>query len=241
MSPTSRVATASTLRSGLIDAAVLTKLPDGLSDAVAASALLRGLTVEMLLCRVYRVTAGTKVLAQAAAGGVGQMLCQWASHLGAEVIGTVGTDDQDALARAAGCRHTIRYQDTDVAKRVMELTDGHGVDVAYDGVGKDSFTGSLDALATFGHLVNYGQASGPVPPFAVSALAARSTSLTRPIIFHYVDDPQRRSEMTRSVLDALTQGWLKVHEAKEYPLADAADAHRDLEAHGASVPLLLVP
>ncbi len=225
----------------LIDASVLTKLPDGLSDSTAASALLRGLTVEMLVRRVYRVGRGTKVLAQAAAGGVGQMLCQWASHVGAEVIGTVGSDEQERLARAAGCRHTIRYQDADVAKAVMELTGGRGVDVAYDGVGKDSFAGSLDSLAPFGHLVNYGQASGPVPPFAVSALAARSTSLSRPIIFHYVEDARRRAEMTTNVFHALTEGWLRVQAPKDYPLAEAAAAHRDLEAHGASVPLLLIP
>lgn len=225
-----------------IDASLLTRLPDDVSDETAASMLLRGLTVDMLVRRVHRVEAGMTVLVQAAAGGVGQMLCRWLAHLGAEVIGTVGRDDDHVrIARDAGCRHVVRNRDTDVAREVLALTDGRGVQVAYDGVGRATFDGSLASLGRLGHLVNYGQASGPVPPFAVSSLAPQSATLSRPGIFHYVDDPADRAEMTANVFRALAGGWLRMQPAKTYPLADAAAAHRDLEAHGATVPLLLIP
>ena len=224
-----------------IDASLLTTLPDDVSDETAASVLLRGLTVEMLVRRVHRVEAGMVVLVQAAAGGVGQMLCRWLAHLGAEVIGTVGHDDHERVARDVGCRHVVRNRGTDVAAEVRALTDGRGVDVAYDGVGAATFDGSLASLARFGHLVNYGQASGPVAPFAVSTLATNSTSLSRPVIFHHVDDATRRAEMTANVFRAIAGGWLRMQAPKTYPLAEAAAAHRDLEAHGATVPLLLIP
>jgi NADPH:quinone reductase-like Zn-dependent oxidoreductase len=225
----------------LIDAAWVTRLPDTVSDTTAASALLRALTVEMLLNQVHQVRRGTSVLVQAAAGGVGLMLCQWASHVGATVIGTARTDAQIELAKAAGCHHVIRYVSESVPHRVMELTGGRGVDVAYDGVGKQTFSGSLASLAFCGHLVNYGQASGAIPPFEVSALAARSTSVSRPIIFHYCREATKRQEMVKRVFDALSEGWLKVAAPREFPLSKADESHRVLEEQGASVPLLLVP
>lgn len=225
----------------VIDAAQLLRIPAGVSDEVAASALLRGLTVEMLLRRVHHLTPGSWILVQAAAGGVGQLLCQWASHMGATVIGTVADDEQDRAAAAAGCHHRIHFKRENVVERVRELTQGKGVSVAYDGVGKDTFAGSLDCLDYCGHLVNFGQSSGSVPPFEVSRLAARSSSLSRPIVFHYVREAAQREEMAANVFRALEQGWLTVKPARTFPLADAAESHRVIEAAGATVPLVLVP
>lgn len=225
----------------VIDAAQLLRIPAGVSDEVAASALLRGLTVEMLLRRVHHLTPGSWILVQAAAGGVGQLLCQWASHMGATVIGTVADDEQDRAAAAAGCHHRIHFKRENVVERVRELTQGKGVSVAYDGVGKDTFAGSLDCLDYCGHLVNFGQSSGSVPPFEVSRLAAKSSSLSRPIVFHYVREAAQREEMAANVFRALEQGWLTVKPARTFPLADAAESHRVIEAAGATVPLVLVP
>lgn len=225
----------------LIDQAQLLRIPAGVSDEVAASALLRGLTVEMLLRRVHHVTPGSWVLVQAAAGGVGQLLCQWASHVGAKTIGTVADDEQDAAAKAAGCQYTINFKRENVVERVRAITDGRGVSVAYDGVGKESFAGSLESLDFCGHLVNFGQASGSVPPFEVSRLAAKSNSLSRPIIFHYVREAAQREEMAANVFRALEEGWLKVKPARTFALGEAAESHRVIEAVGATVPLVLVP
>lgn len=225
----------------LIDAAQLLRVPSGVTDEVAASALLRGLTVEMLVRRVHHVTPGSWILVQAAAGGVGQLLCQWASHAGAKIIGTVADDEQDSAATAAGCHFTINFRREDVVQRVRELTQGRGVAAAYDGVGKESFSGSLDSLDYCGHLVNFGQASGAVPPFEVSRLAARSNTLSRPIIFHYVREAAQREEMATNVFRALEEGWLKVKPARTFPLADASESHRVIESAGATVPLVLVP
>ena len=225
----------------VIDAAQLLRLPPGVPDEVAASALLRGLTVEMLLRRVHHVVPGSWILVQAAAGGVGQLLCQWASHIGAKIIGTVADDDQAAVASAAGCHFTIQFKREDVVKRVRELTQGQGVAVAYDGVGKESFFGSLDCLDYCGHLVNFGQASGSVPPFEVSRLAARSNTLSRPIVFHYVREAAQREEMAVNVFRALVEGWLKVKPARTFSLDNAAESHRLIESEGATVPLVLVP
>ncbi len=225
----------------VIDEAQLLRVPAGVSDEVAASALLRGLTVEMLLRRVHHVVPGSWILIQAAAGGVGQLLCQWASHIGAKIIGTVVDEAQAAVASAAGCHYTINAKREDVVQRVKELTQGKGVAAAYDGVGKESFSASLDSLDYCGHLVNFGQASGSVPAFEVSRLAARSNSLTRPIIFHYVREAAQREEMAANVFQALEKGWLKVKPARTFPLANAAESHRVIESEGATVPLVLVP
>ncbi|MBM3395550.1 MAG: quinone oxidoreductase [Betaproteobacteria bacterium] len=225
----------------VIDQAQLLRVPAGVSDEVAASALLRGLTVEMLLRRVHHVTAGSWILVQAAAGGVGQLLCQWAAHTGARIIGTVADDEQDKAATAAGCQYTINFKRENVVDRVRAITNGKGVAVAYDGVGKESFAGSLDCLDFCGHLVNFGQASGSVPPFEVSRLAAKSNSLSRPIIFHYVRESAQREEMAANVFNALEEGWLKVRPARTLPLADAAESHRVIESIGATVPLVLIP
>lgn len=228
-------------RERLIDADMLLPVPDDVSDATAASVLLRGMTVDMLVNRVHKVLRGDIVLVQAAGGGVGQMLCQWLTHLGAMVIGTAGGDNQERRARMAGCQHVIRYREQSVAEEVRKLTDGRGVDVAYDGVGKDTFQESLASLAYLGHLVNFGQASGMVPPIEVAGLAAKSNSLSRPIIFHYVRNSESRRQMTESVFAALLQGWLSVDAPREFALVDAPESHREIESSGASKPLLLLP
>jgi NADPH2:quinone reductase len=225
----------------LIDASLLMAIPHTLTDSVVASALLRGLTTVMLMSEIYTVEHDDVVLIQAAAGGVGQLLCQWAARKGALVIGTVLEEALVPKAKAAGCQHVILTRSEDVAERVWALTDGHGADVAYDGVGKATFRGSLDSLAVLGHLVSYGQVSGMVEGFQVSDLASKSLTLSRPILFDYTQNPLIRNRMAKEVFVALEEGWLSVGAPREYPLAKASESHRQLEAEGASSPLLLVP
>ena len=225
----------------LIDADALLRVPADVSDDIAASVLLRGLTVDMLLKRVHAVQPGDWVLVQAAAGGVGQLLCRWASHLGARVIGTVGRATQAELARRAGCTLVLESRRDDVPQRVREATGGRGVAVAYDGVGRETVKASLAALATCGHLVNFGQSSGVVPPIEMSVLASRSLSVTRPIVFHHLRDVGEREAAAARVFAAVRAGVLSVGVPRLFALAEAAQSHRVLEAEGAAQPLLLVP
>lgn len=225
----------------LLPAERAVRLPDGIDDRLAAAVFLKGLTVEMLVRRVHAVKPGDTVLVQAAGGGVGQMLCRWASHLGATVIGTAGSEDKAHTARAAGCAHVILYRQEDFVARVRALTQGRGVDVAYDAVGKDTFLGSLDCLALRGHLVNFGQASGPVEPFAVARLSAKSNSLSRPMVFHYLSERAELEAMSASLFEALAAGWIEPGTVRELPLREAAEAHRLLESRAAAGPLLLLP
>lgn len=225
----------------LLPAVQAIPLPASLSDAQAASILLKGLTAEMLLRRVHRVEAGQVLLVHAAAGGVGRLLCQWGVALGATVIGTVGSQAKAEIARAAGAAHTILYRGADVAAEVRSLTGGRGVDVAYDSVGADTFDASLDTLATFGHLVNFGQSSGPVPPFAVARLSPKSASITRPLVFHYLADPTRRAEMAANLFDVLAAGVVTPEVARTLPLADAGAAHALLESRDVAGPIVLLP
>lgn len=208
----------------------LVRLPAGLDERTAAAVLLKGLTVAMLLRHVYRVRPGNRVLVHAAAGGVGRLLTQWASHIGAEVIGTVGSEAKAEVARADGAHHTIVYRSENVTERVREITGGRGVNVAYDSVGRDTFAGSLASLALRGHLVNFGQSSGPVEPFSVASLAAKSITLSRPIVFHYVEDPEELQAMARELFEAIEQGTVRPDAGREFDLRDAAGAHRALEA-----------
>jgi NADPH2:quinone reductase len=181
------------------------------------------------------------ILVHAAAGAVGQLLCQWASHLGATVIGTVGSSEKAALARKCGCAYTILYREEDFLARTKEITGGRGLDVVYDSVGRDTFAGSLAALALRGHLINFGQSSGPVAPFSVSDLSAGSNSLTRPILFHYIATRAELEALARELFAALSSGILHVGEPRRFALAEAADAHRALEARATSSSVLLVP
>ena len=215
----------------VLDAARLVRVPENITDQQAAAMMLKGCTAQYLLRRIYPVKPGGTVLLHAAAGGVGLIACQWAKHLGATVIGTVGSDQKAELARAHGCDHTIVYTREDVAERVKALTDGAGVPVVFDSVGKDTFAASLDCLQPRGLMVSYGNASGAVEPFSPGVLAARgSLFLTRPTLATYI---RTREELDATVADLFAvvgTGAVKVEISQVFPLQDAAQAHRDLEA-----------
>jgi NADPH2:quinone reductase len=215
----------------LYPAARLVKLPDGISDLEAAAMMLQGMTVEYLVRRTFPVQPGQTVLLQAAAGGVGLIAGQWLKHIGAIVIGTAGGPEKAALARAHGCTHVIDYKKEDIAKRVRELTDGRGVPVVYDGVGRDTFGASLDSLARRGTLVTFGNASGPVPPFEPTMLAAKgSLFLTRPTLADYTATREELVASAAALFDVVQSGAVKIEPRQTYALKDAAHAHRDLEA-----------
>lgn len=222
-----------------LPARLAVKLPDTLTDREAAALLLKGLTVQMLVHAVHPVRAGEWVLVQAAAGGVGRLLARWAAQLGARVIGTVGSAAKVAIAQAAGCAEVIRYREEDVVERVEAITGGRGVDVAYDGVGRDSFAASLGALAPCAHLVNFGQASGAVEPVALAQLAARSTTLSRPVVFHYAAERPRLEAMSAALFAAVAAGWLHSEAPEVFALEHAAQAHRLLESGRALRPVVL--
>jgi len=225
----------------LIAADCLVRLPDGVSDITAAAIMLQGMTVRYLLRETYRVTPETVMLFHAAAGGVGLIACQWARALGATMIGTVGSDEKAALARDAGCQHIINYRTEDYVARVREITDGAGCDVVYDGVGKDTFPSSLDCLKPKGLWVSFGNASGPVPPLDTLMLTAKgSLFATRPSLATYI---ARREDLLANAADLfamVSSGAIRV-EPKLYPLHDAAEAHRDLEARRTTGSIVLVP
>lgn len=207
------------------------KIPAGVSDEQAAAMMLQGMTVQYLIRRIHKVQAGDTILVHAAAGGVGLILCQWAKHLGATVIGTVGSDEKAALARANGCDHPIVYVREDFQARLMEITHGQKVPVVYDSVGRDTFAKSLDCLAPLGMMVLFGQASGPVPPFELGQLAAKgSLFITRPTLFSYT---AKRADLEATAADlfaVVASGAVKIAVNQTYALKDAAIAHQDLEA-----------
>jgi NADPH2:quinone reductase len=206
-------------------------LPASIDDATAAAIMLKGATVEYLVRRTYPVKAGDWVLLHAAAGGVGLIASQWLQALGANVIGTVGSEEKAALAKANGCAHVVLYRDEDVPTRVREITDGSGVDVAYDSVGGATFMGSLDSLRPRGMMVTFGNASGPVEPMIPLELAKRgSLFLTRPRVMDYYSTQEDADEGIGALFDVVGSGKVKPHIGARYPLASAADAHRDLEA-----------
>ena len=222
----------------LIDAGRLVRLPDDIDDVLVAGMMVRGLTARILLTDVFPVREGSVILVQAAAGGVGQLLCQWARHLGATVIGTVGSQEKAERARRHGCHHVILYREQNVVDTVKQLTDGRGVDVAYDSVGKDTFYDSLACLAPRGHLVNFGQSSGPVEPLAMPRLAAGSFTVVRPMLGHYTADPADRDAAADAFFQALRDGILTPDDPVRYALQDVGQAHDDMEArrtHGAVV------
>lgn len=209
----------------------LVKLPEGIDDETAAAVMVKGCTVEYLVRRTWPVKKGDVVLLHAAAGGVGLLATQWLSALGATVIGTVGTDEKARLAEENGCAHTILYRTESVSKRVRELTDGRGVDVVYDSVGKDTWEGSIDSLRPRGMMVTFGNASGPVPPFSPLILAKKgSLFVTRPTLRDYYRTRQETAEGCAALFDAILAGKVRPHIGARYPLKDAADAHRALEA-----------
>jgi NADPH2:quinone reductase len=217
------------------------KLPAGISDAVAASVLLKGMTAEFLLRRCYPVKAGETILFHAAAGGVGQIACQWAKALGARVIGTVGSADKVGLATANGCDHVIISRDEDIAARVLALTDGAGVPVVYDGVGHDTWQASLAALKLRGLFVSFGNASGPVPPFPPALLTPKSLYVTRPSMAAYVGTTPELQDSAAALFAVITAGAVKIAPPAEYALADAARAHEDLQARRTTGSIILKP
>ena len=220
----------------------LVKLPAGITDRQAAAMMLQGMTVEYLIRRTYAAKPGQSVLFHAAAGGVGLIACQWLKHLGVSVIGTAGSPEKLVLAKAHGCAHVIDYRKEDVAKRVRELTGGKGVPVVYDGVGKDTFNGSLDSLAPRGMFVSFGNASGPVPAFEPAILAAKgSLFFTRPLLIHYTTTREDLLESANALFDVVTKGAVKIEVNQTYPLKDAAQAHRDLEARKTTGSTILLP
>ena len=218
------------------------KLPEAISDHQAAAMMLQGMTVRYLIRRTYRVAAGETVLFHAAAGGVGLIACQWLKHLGATVIGTVGSEDKAVLARAHGCDHTINYRSEAFSERVRELTDGAGVPVVYDSVGKDTFEGSLDCLAPMGMMVSFGNASGPVPAFDPGILSAKgSLFLTRPSLIHYTAKREDLVASAEDLFEMVGSGAVKIEVNQTYPLAEAAQAHRDLEARKTTGSTIMLP
>jgi NADPH:quinone reductase len=219
----------------LIDAGRVVQLPDAISFEQAGAVMLQGLTVHMLLFGVHQVKAGETILVHAAAGGVGLIACQWAKALGATVIGTVGSDEKAELARAHGCDHPIVYTRQDFVAEVGKITNGEKLPVVYDGVGRDTFMKSLDCLHRRGIMVSFGNASGPVDPFPPSILAQKgSLFLTRPTMFDYVVKREELEEAAKSLFDVIASGKVKVEVKQRFPLRDAAEAHRALEARKTS-------
>jgi NADPH2:quinone reductase len=217
-------------------------LPDGITDQQAAAMMLKGMTAQYLLRRTFRVQTGDTILVHAAAGGVGLILCQWAHHLGATVIGTVGSEEKAALAQSNGCHHTILYSRDDFVARVKEITGGSGVAVVYDGVGQATFAGSLDCLRPLGMMVSFGNASGPVAPFEPAILSQKgSLFLTRPTLMHYTAKPDDLRASAADLFAVVLGGYVKITVHQTYPLADAARAHRDLETRKTSGSTVLLP
>jgi NADPH:quinone reductase len=215
----------------LIPAAPLIKLPAGIACETAAAMTMRGLTSSYLMRRIYDFKAGDTILLHAAAGGVGMIVSQWAKLLGLTVIGTVSNEIKAEVARAHGCDHTIDYSREDVAKRVRELTHGVGVNVVFDSVGKDTFDASLDSLKRRGLMVCVGTASGPIPPFNPQILAMKgSLYLTRPALADYIADPAEKNDLAGELFGHVAAGRIKIEINQRYALADAVQAHRDLEA-----------
>jgi len=220
----------------------LVSLPAGIDDRQAAGMMLQGMTVEYLIRRTFPVKAGQTVLVHAAAGGIGLIACQWLKHLGAIVIGTAGSPEKMALAKAHGATHVIDSRKEDVAKRVRELTGGKGVPVVYDGVGKDTFQASLDSLSPRGMFVSFGNASGPVPAFEPGILSAKgSLYFTRPSLMAYTATREDLLASAKALFDVVLAGAVKIEVRQTYPLKNAAQAHRDLEARKTTGSTVLLP
>jgi NADPH2:quinone reductase len=230
----------STVRNVPVDK--LVKLPDGIDERTAASMMLKGLTVQYLFRQTYKLKAGEKILFHAAAGGVGLIACQWARALGVDMIGTVGSDEKAELARRNGCAHTVVYTRENFVDRVKALTDGKGVPVVYDSVGKDTFPASLDCLQPRGLFVTFGNSSGPIPPFSTGILAQKgSLYLTRPTLFSYAGNAQALRAMAQELFDLVLQGKVKPDVRQTFPLREAANAHRALESRKTTGSTILIP
>ena len=246
VAPGDRVAYASVIgayaEERLIPAGRLVKLPAGIDNQTAAAMMLQGMTVQYLLRRTFRVGPETTMLLHAAAGGIGLIASQWGRHLGATIIGTAGSDEKAAMAKEAGCTHVINTRTENFVERVKEITGGKGVDVVYDGVGKDTFPASLDCLRPLGMWVTFGNSSGPVPPFEVAILAAKgSLFTTRPTLNHYIATRPDLLATAQDLFDVVEKGHVKIAVNQTYALQNTADAHRDLEARKTTGSTVLIP
>ncbi|HMM65125.1 MAG TPA: quinone oxidoreductase [Mesorhizobium sp.] len=235
-------ATGSYAQERVIAADRLVKVPDGIGDEQAAAMMLKGMTAEYLLRRTFKVKAGDTILCHAAAGGVGLILGQWAKHLGAVTIGTVGSADKAERARASGYDHVIDYRSQDFVAEVAAITGGRKCDVVYDSVGKDTFPGSLDCLRPLGMFVSFGQSSGPIPPFDIGLLARKgSLFATRPTLFHYNARREDLEESAAALFDVVLSGAVEISINQRYGLDEAARAHADLEGRRTTGATVLVP
>jgi len=226
----------------IMPADVLIPLPNGVSDRTASTLMMKGMTAQYLFRQVYPLKGGETILYHAAAGGVGLIACQWARALGVTMIGTVSTDAKAEIAKANGCTHTIVTSREDIAKRVREITDGKGVPVVYDSVGKDTWDKSLDCLRPFGLMVSFGNASGVVPPFAPVTLGPRgSLYVTRQTLMTHTATRESMQAMADELFDVVQSGAVRIHVDQRYALADAAQAHRDLEARKTTGSTILIP
>jgi NADPH2:quinone reductase len=218
------------------------KLPDKISYEQAAAMMLKGMTVQYLLRRTYKVQKGDNVLIHAAAGGVGLIACQWANYLGANVIGTVGSKDKAELAKKNGAHHVILYRDEDFVAKVKEITDGKLCEVVYDGIGKTTFPASLDCIKPLGMFVSFGSASGPIEAFNINILQTKgSLFATRPTLNTYVAKREDLLKTANELFDVVASGAVKIPVNQRYPLKDAQKAHRDLESRGTTGSSILVP
>ena len=220
----------------------LVALPDAIDDRQAAAMMLQGTTAHYLIHRTYKVQKGDTILVYAAAGGVGLILCQWAKHLGATVIGCVGSEEKAALAEANGCDHPILYRDENVPERVRKLTGGDGVQVVYDGVGKETFSDSINCLRPFGLMVSFGNASGPIDPVNPAMLGPKgSLYLTRTTLATHTATRELMMDGANALFDVVTKGHVKIAINQTYPLHETAQAHRDLEARKTTGSAVLMP
>jgi len=226
----------------VLDAKFAVKLPDAISFETAAGMMLKGLTAQYLLRRTYQVNAGDTILVHAAAGGVGQILCQWGKALGATVIGTVGSREKGEIATACGAHHVINYREENFAERVKEITGGKLCDVVYDGIGKATFPASLDCIRPLGMFVSYGSASGPVDAFNIGLLMQKgSLFCTRPTLYTYIAKREDLDAMAADLFGVIASGKVKVAVNHRFPLEQVADAHRLLEGRGTTGSTVLIP
>ncbi len=225
-----------------MSADVVVPVPDSIDDQTAAAMMLKGMTVYMLLHRCYTVQPGNTVLVHAAAGGVGTIMCQWAKHLGATVIGTVGTEEKAEIAKAHGCDHPILYTKVNFAERVREITGGIGIQAVYDSIGKDTFMDSLDCLEKFGSLVSFGNASGPAPEISPLLLMQKgSLFLNRPTLMNYTEKRENILKASQALFDVVSGGQVKIEVSQTYALKNTAQAHADLEARRTTGCTVLLP
>ena len=226
----------------IIPEKIAVKIPDGISHKIAATLMTKGLTTNYLICKTYNLKAGETILFHAAAGGVGQIFAQWANSIGAKVIGTVGSDEKVEIAKANGYSHVINYSKDDFAKEVMKITDNEGVSAVFDGVGKNTFKGSISCLKPRGMMVSFGNASGPLDLVNVSKdIQTKSLYLTRPTIGHYFTNRDELQAGADAIFDKIKFGMIKITISKEYKLEDARQAHQDLEARKLTGPAILIP